>query len=345
MNEVKDLKTKEIFKFDKETGTILGYNENHPDYIEPAVVSDEYYDADYYPEDLTYPIENYDVIPEQTLIIPEEIDGIPVKTIGDGAFSCRNFKKVVLSNNLKVIGDDAFQFSKIGSINEFYKIEHIGCNAFNFSDFIVDTLIIPESVKYIGYGAFGDTIINELIINAPITIVECCAFQNCNITKLTLSDTIEKIEENAFSDNNLTEVSFPKNLIKVEDYAFIGNPIELIELNDKIESIGECCFDPDTLSTIILSPKSFMTFVKCLSEDIYHIDIETKDGHTIDCVDENDIKTVCKFLESGLISLNAGVGAIMRDARDALNKIHDCLQENKLDYGRLKQQMNSEETK
>lgn len=343
MSEVKDLKTEDIFIFDKETGTIRGYNKNHPNYTEPGIVNKEFYD-----DDEKYPIENYTIIPEQVLIIPEEIDGVPVRIISTEAFSVRNFSKVVFSNNLKEIGRGAFEFSRIASMGALNNIEIICDNAFYYSDFMFDTLTIPESVTKIGERAFNYTIIDKLIIEAPVTLIAENTFGYCNITKLILPDTIQSIEYGAFCDNNLTEIKLPRDLIRIGDYAFAGNPLREIEFNDKVVCMGEGSFDVRHISNIILTKRSFANFIKCFSSiefmDMCPFDI-TCDGKSIDIDNYKQIETVIEFIDARLICVNTGIDDIMNGARDALYKLQELLQENKLEYERLKRRMDEEDNK
>ena len=66
------------------------------------------------------------------IVIPETIEGYPVTAIGEGAFSpCSHITEIILPSGLKTIGDSAFAYVSF------------------------ETVHIPDTVTYIGAGAFG----------------------------------------------------------------------------------------------------------------------------------------------------------------------------------------------
>ena len=138
----------------------------------------------------------------KTVVIPEEIGGIPVRSIGKKAFYVNeNISSLVLSENLREIGDDAFWYcEKLSEIEMPYGVETIGKNAFFNCD--IKELILPESVKRIGVYAFR---------------------QNYSLNKLVIPDSIEAIENFAFPSavRRRTEISAEtKKRLKNYDYLF-----------------------------------------------------------------------------------------------------------------------------
>ena len=64
-----------------------------------------------------------------------------------------------------------------------------------------ESVVIPDSVKTIGYGAFS----------------------GCTSTKVTIPESVNSIGEAAFSDCvNLTSLTIPKNVSSIGDRAFYG---------------------------------------------------------------------------------------------------------------------------
>ncbi|MGN0442311.1 MAG: leucine-rich repeat protein [Acutalibacteraceae bacterium] len=112
-----------------------------------------------------------------TVVIPEEIDGIPVRSISDRVFyNNKNISSLVLSENLREIGEYAFGYcSNLSEIKILYGLETIGDSAFYNCD--IKELILPESVKEIGDGAFR---------------------RNRHLNKLAIPDSVEAIGDYAF---------------------------------------------------------------------------------------------------------------------------------------------------
>ena len=132
------------------------------------------------------------------VIIPDEVDGVPVTAIGNSAFTyqsylkcvvfgkniqtvegnafsnCSELQKVVMNDKLKTIGDSAFSgCSKLHDITVGSNIEYIGDSAFlqcvNLNGFK-----LPDTVKHIGRASFQKTRVKELVIPEGVTELEGC---------------------------------------------------------------------------------------------------------------------------------------------------------------------------
>lgn len=80
------------------------------------------------------------------LVIPEEINNIPVLSIGYDAFSGQNLNSVSFSQNLINISDDAFKDNNLTSLNIPENIKAIGAGAFSENNFT--NIQVPESLLY-----------------------------------------------------------------------------------------------------------------------------------------------------------------------------------------------------
>jgi len=91
---------------------------------------------------------------ETELVIPAEIDGYPVKAIGNNAFEYCSFEKVTLEGNVETIGN--FAFDSCGSLKVIelcHGVVYIGEGAFAFCRKL-ESLSFTYSVKEIGWRAF-----------------------------------------------------------------------------------------------------------------------------------------------------------------------------------------------
>ena len=110
------------------------------------------------------------------LVIPEEINGVPVTSIGTSAFqgsdyissvslpdsvvsafrACDRLSEITFGKNLETIGDDAFYNT------------------------IIETLTIPDSVRSIGSGAFSECyFLTVVIIGDGLVDFDVSAFEGC----------------------------------------------------------------------------------------------------------------------------------------------------------------------
>lgn len=169
------------------------------------------------------------------IFIPSQINGMPVKYIGDSAFKDNTaIKSVELSEGLVQIGTEAFY----GCIN------------------ITGTLYIPSTVtdiqgggKYSDEGgAFQKTSLNEVVIaegNEALTIGNN-VFRSCKaLQKVTLSGSLTSIGQNCFyGDMSLETVNFAKEgqPLTIEKYAFYSTVLTTLELPDTVTKVGEGAF-------------------------------------------------------------------------------------------------------
>lgn len=103
-----------------------------------------------------------------------------------------------------------------------------------------DKVIIPDSVKHLGYAAFYEASIDQVKLSNSLTYLGGLAFFNCGLREVTLPDTLVNIEHNAFERNNLQEIIIPKSVKTIEQYAFSRNKLHTIKVlgNPNINSKG-----------------------------------------------------------------------------------------------------------
>ena len=152
-------------------------------------------------------------------VIPEEIDGNPVKSVGSYAFRDAQLNSLTLPNTLT----------------------HI--KTFAFANNSISTLIIPDSVVSIGSYAFYYNQLTDLVIPESVTNLSLGAFVGNQITSLTLSKGLTEIEGEVFSANKLTSVTIPETVTEIGASAFRSNgPWERIVIPKNVTSIGGNAF-------------------------------------------------------------------------------------------------------
>ena len=189
------------------------------------------------------------------IVIPSEINGVPVTAIGRRAFMGRqDINSITIPSSVKEIGSQTFTNSSVSKLILNEGIETIGMSAFYNTDIAAtesNPLVLPDSLTSIGTAAFGSSpniekvvfganitkigdrafensgLTGELIIPATVTEIGQGAFQNSDsITKLIFEDGIqlEEIGWNAFSNcENLESVSL-KGVSKISNSAFSACP-------------------------------------------------------------------------------------------------------------------------
>src|SRR5690554_5619434 len=115
------------------------------------------------------------------VVIPSEIDGLPVTNIYDKAFDyCSKLESITIPDSVTEFGYRAFYWcSKLESIKIPNSVTKIGEDAF-YACSELTTIVIPDSVTDIGESAFwGCKSLTSVTIPDSITSIDKYMFANC----------------------------------------------------------------------------------------------------------------------------------------------------------------------
>lgn len=160
---------------------------------------------------------------QENVVIPKEIDGLPVKALKDaypdggtaGVFEGSSIKSVTIPDTVTLIGSSAFS----------------GCKE-------LTEVKLPNNLKHISVGAFSDctSLKNIDLSKTQLTIIGSLAFKGCT---------------------SLTEAKFPSTLTEIEDRAFYGcSALTDIRLPEALENLCSAVFAECTSLKTITIPKS-----------------------------------------------------------------------------------------
>lgn len=144
------------------------------------------------------------------------------------------------------IGSSAFsECSKLGSIVLPNTLKYIGFGAFAYSN--LTELTIPEGVDSIGAAAFRDCHnISELILPKSLKVLESTVFYNCyNLEKVIIkSNELTEIQDDTFFKcSSLKEFSIPETVISLGKAAFYYTPnLSSLKIPVGVTKIGSQCF-------------------------------------------------------------------------------------------------------
>lgn len=240
----------EGFVFDQETGSITGYNGEVRD-----------------------------------VIIPSEINGTPVTSIGDYAFSGSFLSSVTIPDSVTKIGDNAFYYNRITSLTVPDSVTTIGEGAFfgndlesitilgdetrfnedwtmygypaelhqeatNFNGF----LFVDDSNKIIGYiGDDKDIVIPSEINGTEVTSIGYGAFYENELTGATIPDSVTIIESYAFYDNELTSITIPDGVTTLGNRVFYLNSLTNVIIPNSVITMGDYAFSSNDLTNVTIS--------------------------------------------------------------------------------------------
>jgi len=164
--------------------------------------------------------------PGGDVTIPNELDGLPVTSIGDVAFQdCTGLTSVVMPDSVTRIGNQAFAYClALTSITIPDSVTSIGEGAFSECTSLT-SIAIPDSVTSIGQEAFlYCTSLTCVIIPDSVTRIGGLVFYCCTgLTSVTIGNRVTSIGGYAFSGcTGLTSVLIPDSVTRIGGSAFSG---------------------------------------------------------------------------------------------------------------------------
>ena len=206
---------------------------------------------------------------QETLIIPDTIDGKPVVAIDSYAFSMLEsavpevyIRELILPDTIEIIDDYAFR-----NVNRFERItlpkglqqigkralpDGCGCTAVWETDgetyIFQDGFVIERSTGIAVHCFSAET--SSIVIPDGVTELGEYLFFRWPIKKVLFPQSLRIIGEGAFAEcSDLSEVTFPAHLIKIDDYAFsMCSNIQSLRFPDMLLYIGESAFQQQSLA-------------------------------------------------------------------------------------------------
>ncbi len=240
-------------------------------------------------------LEDAVVFDDNTLVIPDDAEGIPVVSISTNLSSAiRGVKRIKIGKNVKTIPKDfidsingnslrivdigdgveiieknAFPYlGALASVSFGKNIKEIGESAFVRCNRLQSTIDLPNIVS-IGDNAFSNcqNIKGVNFGNSLKKIGDKSFYGICEYKVLDLPDSLESIGERAFSDSYaLEEVKFGSGLKKIGDYAFANNSLlKKAVLNEGLTELGKGAFE----NCYLLSEVSIPTTLTEIKESTF----------------------------------------------------------------------------
>ena len=219
------------------------------------------------------------------LTIPETIDGLPVRSIGNDAFNSRSdLTSVTIPNSVTSIGDQTFygctgltDISVEGANPSLSSVNGVLFNKtqtelIRYPQNRVGAYTLPNSVTSICNQAFnGCKGLTSVSIGNSVTSIGEGAFYNCTgLTSVSIPNSVTSIGTGAFSDNNgLTDLQVDganPSFSSVNGVLFNKTQTELVQypakragaytLPNSVTSIGDFAFSGCTGLTSVSIPNS-----------------------------------------------------------------------------------------
>ena len=182
------------------------------------------------------------------LVIPSELDGYTVTSIGDAAFSwCESLTSVDIPDSVTSIGDYAFSWCEsLTSVDIPDSVTSIGEMAFYNCTSLTNITVATSNPNYSSE--------NGVLFNKDKTTLIQYPAGKTDIS-YTIPDSVTSIGESAFADcDSLTSISIPDSVTSIGDSAFYScNSLASVDIPDSVTSIGDSAFEfCDSLTSINL---------------------------------------------------------------------------------------------
>ena len=175
------------------------------------------------------------------VVIPGEINGKKVTTIGDRAFGeCTSLTGVTIPEGVTGIGNRAFNdCTSLTSVTIPEGVTSIGDDAFELCVNLT-SISLPKSLTSIGSWGFSATGLTSITIPENVRSIGCEAFYACTkLKKVVLPEGITRISSRTFAMcSNLTDITIPDSVTSIDEGAFCGcDKLDSIVIPDSVIEI------------------------------------------------------------------------------------------------------------
>ena len=213
------------------------------------------------------------------IVIPAEIDGVKITSIGDSTFrGCSELTNITIPNSVTSIGYSAFSgCSGLTSVTIPGSMTSIGATAFYGCSGLEGVYIadlekwckisfennIANPLSYAHNLYLNNELITDLVIPSSVTSIGSSVFSGCSgLTSVTIPSSVTSIGSSAFYDcRGLTSITIPDSVTSIGSFSFSGcRGLTSITIPNSVTSIGSYAFEycsglisitiPDSVTTI-----------------------------------------------------------------------------------------------
>ena len=164
-----------------------------------------------------------------------------VERIGSFAFwNCEKLISVSIPNSVKSIGSDAFGYTALSNDESKWEDGVLYINNHLILADIGGVYTIKDGIKTIADGAFsGCYYLKSIVIPDSVNYIGANAFWDCGIESVTLGNGVVTIGDSAFSYSSIISLTIPESVTTICGAAFSNcYSLESISIPDSVTDIG-----------------------------------------------------------------------------------------------------------
>lgn len=258
------------------------------------------------------------------LVIPEKVNGITVRAIGERTFTQRDDEEYVnsdeKSNFLRTVTlpetctkIETYAFFGCMYMTDVFggSIEDVGISSFSHCNALNNIDI--SKVSHIEGNAFSLVAIDYLK-SETINAIDSSGFASCKSLQYVILPNVKSLGRRAFSQSNVSKIEL-NNVSVISEYAFDKcESLEYIKLGNSLKSIGICAFrNCDSLTDVYFNgtKKEWESIEigssnECLKNATIHFTAYSTDSYTLlSAISEAKDYSNAEYTKESIESLNA----------------------------------------
>ena len=161
-------------------------------------------------------ITGYNGFESERVVVPKEIDGVSVTSIGEKAFMNASFHELILPQTIQSIGSKAFSgCNNLKHIDLPTGLTHVGEYCFEYSGLV--EIALPDALSNIPGGCFyWCENLTQVKFGENTKTINGYAFSLCRQLKnLSLPETVTEIKSSSLSGTSISQLIIPANANEV----------------------------------------------------------------------------------------------------------------------------------
>ena len=154
-------------------------------------------------------------------------------------------ESITIRPEVKIIDDKGLNYHRTNLLTLNDQLEYIGEEAFKYvlqQAFQKKTLVIPNTVTYIGAAAFQGCYMYSVVISDNVEYLPEWTFNECFIDNIHLPANLKHIGKYALSNNHMHDLVLPDGIERIEERSLVGLSVKKLVIPESLQHMDEFAF-------------------------------------------------------------------------------------------------------